>query len=201
MKRRALIRAVFDGNAHHDIVGCVLRILDPDVEVAVIVEHARIEDFIFGLIGAAPQIFLDQILIRVRGLRILVQHLHVRMRRRAVEIEVKLLHVLAVIAFLIRQPEEPFLDDRILPVPERERYAPVEGIIAESGNTVLTPAVHAAARVIVWKIVPCCAVFAVVFADSAPLPLAQIRSPAAPSVEFRPMEPGTFLRLEKIDCA
>jgi hypothetical protein len=33
------------------------------------------------------------------------------------------------------------------------------------------------------------------------LPLAQIRSPAAPSVEFRTMEPGTFLRLEKIDCA
>jgi hypothetical protein len=123
----------------------------------------------------------DQILVRVRVVRILVRHLHVRMRRRAAGREVKLLYVLAVIAFRIRQPEEPFLDDRIVPVPERERYASVEGIVAESGGAVLTPAVHATARMIVWKMVPRGAVFAVVFAYSAPLPLAQIRSPVAPS--------------------
>jgi len=40
------------------------------------------------------------------------------MRRRAVEIEVKFLYILAVIALRIRQPEEPFLDDRIVPVPD-----------------------------------------------------------------------------------
>src|SRR5258708_12562826 len=106
-----------------------------------------------------------------------VQHLHVGMRRRAVEIEVKFLQVLAVIALLIRQPEEPFLDDRIMPVPERERYAPVERVVTESGNAVLAPAVHAAPCMFLRKVVPCAALFAVAFPTSPPFPLPQLIPP------------------------
>ncbi len=201
MKCGWLICAVFDGNAHHDIVGRVLRILDNDIEIAVVVEHAGIEDFIFRLISAAPPVFLDQLLVGVRVMRILVQHLHVRMSRRAVEIEVQLLYVLAVIALLIRQSKEPLLDDRIMPVPERERHAPVERVVAESGDPVFTPTVHAAARVIVREVVPRRAVFAVVLTDGTPLTLAQIGPPAAPSVELWTVKAGSFLRLEQIDCA
>src|ERR1700741_2046021 len=54
---------------------------------------------------------------------------------------------------------------------------------------------------VVWKVVPCGAVFAVVLAHGAPLTVAQIRSPAAPTREVRAMKTRTFLRLEQIDCA
>ena len=45
------------------------------------------------------------------------------MRRRAVEIEVVLFDVLAVIAFVAGQAEEPLLEDRVLFIPQREGEA------------------------------------------------------------------------------
>ena len=48
---------------------------------------------------------------------------HVRVSRRAVEVEVVLLDVLAVVAFAVREPEEPLLQDRIPAVPQGEGEA------------------------------------------------------------------------------
>ena len=56
-------------------------------------------------------------------LRVLVEVLHVRVRRRAVEVEVVLLDVLAVIPLAVGQAEQPLLEDRILPVPQRQGEA------------------------------------------------------------------------------
>ena len=42
---------------------------------------------------------------------------------RAVEVEVVLLDVLAVVALAVGEAEQPFLQDRILAVPQREREA------------------------------------------------------------------------------
>ena len=52
-------------------------------------------------------------------MRILVEVLHVRMGGRAVEVEVILLDVLAVIAFPVGETEQALLKNRIPPVPER----------------------------------------------------------------------------------
>jgi hypothetical protein len=41
----------------------------------------------------------------------------------AVEIEVVLFDVLAVIPLAVAQPEQPLLEDRIAPVPQRQREA------------------------------------------------------------------------------
>ena len=50
-------------------------------------------------------------------MRILVEHLHVGVGWHVVEVKIVLLDVLAVIAFVAGQPEEPFFEDRILAVP------------------------------------------------------------------------------------
>ena len=52
--------------------------------------------------------------------------------------------------------------------------------VAEAGDAVLAPAIGAAARLVVAEKFPGVAVFAVVLAHRAPLPLADIRPPDLP---------------------
>ena len=101
----------------------------------------------------------------------------------AVEIEVVLLDVLAVIALAVGQAEQPLLEDRVAAVPQREREAQPLLVVADAGEAVLAPAVGARARLVVGEVVPGVAVVAVVLADGAPLPLAQVRSPLPPRRE------------------
>src|SRR5262249_10192137 len=114
------------------------------------------------------------------ALRVLVEVLHVRMRRRAVEVEVVFLHVLAVVALAIGQPEEPFLQDRITAVPEREREAEPLLAVGDSGQPVLTPAVGTGTSLVMREVGPRVPVLAVVLPDGAPLPLAEVRAPLLP---------------------
>jgi hypothetical protein len=113
-------------------------------------------------------------------LRQLVEHARVRIAGDGVEIVVELLDVLAVIAFFVGQPEQPFLQDRIAAVPEGDRQAEELPVVAETGDAVLAPAIGAAARLVVREIIPRRAAGAVVLAHRAPLPLAHIRAPAPP---------------------
>jgi hypothetical protein len=113
-------------------------------------------------------------------LRVLVEKLHVRVGRCRVEIKVILLDVFAVIAFVAREPEEPFFEDRILAVPKRQGKADVLVAIANAADAVFTPTVSAAARVIVRQVFPGVSMRAVVLAHRAPLALGQIGAPALP---------------------
>ena len=74
-------------------------------------------------------------------MRILVQILHVRVSRCAIEVEVVLFHVLAMVAFAVGQPEEPLFQDRIFSVPHSYREAQYLVVIADSGQPILTPAI------------------------------------------------------------
>ena len=78
------------------------------------------------------------------------------------------------------QPEEPLLEDRVAPVPQRERQAQPLLDVAEAGQAVLAPAVGAGAGMIVREVGPRVAVGAVVLADRAPLPFAEVRPPQIP---------------------
>src|SRR5262249_20363382 len=102
------------------------------------------------------------------------------MGRRAVEIVIELLDVFAVVAFVIGQAKEPFFEDRVMPVPQRQGQAKQQLIVAKTPNPVLAPAIGAAPRVVVREIIPCIAVFAVVFAHRAPLPFAEVWPPTPP---------------------
>ena len=103
-----------------DVVGVGLGVLDDDVEVAVVVEDAGVDQLELGLrCGRGARFSSTSSAYGNARLRVLVEHPHVRVRRRAVEVEVVLLDVLAVVALGAGQAEEPLLEDRVAAVPQR----------------------------------------------------------------------------------
>src|SRR5204863_1784835 len=74
----------------------------------------------------------------------------------------------------------PFLQDRILAVPQGQREAEALLDVAEAGEPVLTPVIGTRPRLVVREVVPRVAIRAVVFAHRAPLALAEIRPPQPP---------------------
>ena len=123
MKHGVVGPAVVGRDLHQQVVRRRLGVLDEDVEVAVVVEDAGVEQLELRLTAAAAAVLLDELGVGKRALRILVEHLQVGVRRRGVEVVVKLLDVLAVVALAVGQAEEAFLEDGIVAVPEGERQA------------------------------------------------------------------------------
>src|SRR5262249_9792529 len=113
-------------------------------------------------------------------LRVLVEALHVRVGRRAVEIEVALLDVFPVIALTVREPEESLLQDGVLTVPEGESEAEPLLVVGDPTEAVLAPPVRAGTGVIVSEEVPSVAVVAVVLAHRSPLAVREVWSPLLP---------------------
>ncbi len=91
-----------------------------------------------------------------------------------------LLDVLAAVPFGIGQSEQTLLEDRITPIPQPEAETQPLMAVAKTGDPVFSPAIGAAARMIMREVVPGCAVFTVILANSAPLALADIGPPAPP---------------------
>src|SRR5271165_891081 len=120
------------------------------------------------------------------------------MSRRAVEVEIILLDVLAVIALAVGQAEQPLLQDRVLAVPQGNAKAQPLVVVAEPRQAVLTPMIGPRAGLIVGEIVPRIAVLAVVLANRAPLTLAEVRPPLLPRhpVLARLVEAHLFRRLD-----
>src|SRR3989442_1712101 len=134
--------------------------------------------------------------VRVRALRILVEVLHVGVRRRAVEVEVVLLDVLGVVALVAGDAEQALLEDGVAAIPEGQREAEPLVIVRDAGQAVLTPAVGARARVLVGEVFPRRAPGTVVLPHGAPLPLGQIWTPAPPvrGPPRRFVQPPSLLR-------
>jgi hypothetical protein len=93
--------AINGGDTHDDIARSFLGVFDEDVEVAVLVENAGVEQLVLGFAAAAALVLLDQIDVGKGGLRILIEILHVGMTGDIVQIEVVLLDVFAVIALAV----------------------------------------------------------------------------------------------------
>src|SRR5437667_1826821 len=117
MDRRRLRPAVADGDKHQNVVRRGLGVFDEDVEIAVVVENAGVEQFELRLVFATTPVLLDQPSIGEFPLRILVEQLQVGVRWRGVEVIVELLHVLAVIAFGVGKSEQALLENRVFAVP------------------------------------------------------------------------------------
>jgi hypothetical protein len=177
--------AVVGGDEHQHVVRGGLGVLNDDVEIPVVVEHAGVEQLVLHVELAAARVGGGEIVVWKCRLRILVEALHVGMRRRAVEVEPILLDVLAVVALTVREPEHPLLEDRVRAIPEGERQTQPLTVIADPRDAVLAPAIGARSGVIVREVVPRVAAGAVVLADRAPLPLAQIRAPRLPGCGSR----------------
>ena len=86
-----------------------LGVFGKDIEIAVVVKDASVDQFELGRSQTAPPIFLDQTRIGKFRLRIFVERLHIGMRRRRIEVIVKLLYILAVIALGVRSDQKAAL--------------------------------------------------------------------------------------------
>src|ERR1051326_4507937 len=172
--------AVRDRNTNANVFYTGFRILDKYIEVAALVEHSCIEQLEFGLIFAAPAIFSCELGIRILGLRIFVEVLHVGVGRRGIEVEVIFLYVFTMIALVAGDAEKPLLKNRIAPIPKSQRKTESLVPVRDSGNSVFIPTIGARAGMIVRKIIPGLPPWTVIFADGAPRPLAEIWSPALP---------------------
>src|SRR5207247_3167637 len=98
----------------------------------------------------------------------------------AVQEEVALLDVLAVVALRPGQAEQPLLEDRVGLVPEDEREAEQAAIVGDAQQAILAPAVGAGAGMVVGEVVPGGAGGRVVLAHGAPLAHRQVGAPALP---------------------
>src|ERR1700741_1955455 len=135
--------ATVRGDSNEDVFRDGLGILDDDIKITVFVEDVRIKQLKFGVLFGTAPIFLQQLSIGISSLRIFVKEFHVGMRGRAVEMEVILLHIFAVISFVACQPEETFLEDRIDLVPECKTKTDELMAVTDSGKAVLVPAIGA----------------------------------------------------------
>ena len=180
--RRGLGTAIDHRDVAEDVLGVRLGVLDEHVEVPIGGEYVGhgIEQLELRLPLASRSVGLDERLVREGDLRILVDHFHVGVRRRAVEVEVVFLHVLAVVALLIAEPERALLQERVLLVPQRDGEANGLPVVAESGEPVLAPSIRPAPRVVVREVVPGVSARAVVLSHGAPRAIADVRSPAPP---------------------
>src|SRR5207244_4150441 len=98
------------------------------------------------------------------------------------------------------------LQDRVPPVPQCQGQAQPLVDVAESGQAVLTPPVRLRPGMIVRQVIPRVAVGAVVLADRAPLPLADVRPPPVPlpglqQPVLQPAEPGDPVTFRTHHCS
>ncbi len=82
---------------------------------------AGVEELVFHLLPGPPAIGRDEVVVGKGRLGVLVEVLHVRVGRRAVEVEVVLLHVLAVVPLTVGEAEQPLFEDRSFPF-QRARH-------------------------------------------------------------------------------
>ena len=85
-----------------------------------------------------------------------------------------------MVPFIAREAEDPFLQNGISSVPEGDGEADILVAIGNAGQSVLIPAKGARASLVVRKRFPGGPVRAIVFADGAPGPFAEIGPPAFP---------------------
>src|SRR5438874_6842859 len=102
------------------------------------------------------------------------------MRRRRVQIEIFLLHVLAVVAFICRETKQALLQNGIPAIPERQSEAQTTLPVRDSEQAIFAPPIGPAASLIVRKIFPASRPFGIVLAHRGPLAFGQIRPPALP---------------------
>jgi len=114
---------------------------------------------IFHVTPAALTVRPDQVIVGKGCLRIFVQVFHVRVGRGALEVKVILLDVFTVIAFVVGEAKEAFLDDRVAAIPERNGKAEQLFVVADSCQTVFTPVIGAGSGLIVGEIRPSIAVW------------------------------------------
>ena len=101
----------------------MLRVVDLDDPVAIVVEHARVQQLVLGVKLAPAPVLGHQVAVGELALRIVVAPAVPRVTRERVEVPPVLLGVLTVVALVAGEAEDPLLEDRVAAVPKREPEA------------------------------------------------------------------------------
>src|SRR5262249_31100286 len=104
---------VVDRDADQNIFRSSFGILDKNIEVAIVIEDASVDQFVFMIFSSPFFVCGDDVIVGISRMWILVEVLHVGVSRRAVQIEVIFLHILPVVAFAIREAEEALFQNWI----------------------------------------------------------------------------------------
>ena len=146
--------AIEGSDADESVVWPAFGIFDKDIEIAVFVKDAGIQELELRVLGATIAVFRNQSGVRKLDLRIFVERLLVGVGRSSIKIEITFLDILAVVALAVGQAEQAFLEDGILAIPKSWSETEAALAVAPTEEAIFTPAVNAASRVIVRKIVP-----------------------------------------------
>jgi hypothetical protein len=157
---------------NEEIFRILLGIFDKNVEVTIFVEDACIQEFVLEVSTVACPVRLNQIEIWISGLWVFVEVLHVRVRRSAVDVEVELFNVLAMVRLAIRQTKRALLEDWIIAVPERHAEAQILLIVTDAGEAIFAAVIGARSSLVVCEVAPGVSAGAVVFANGTPLTFA-----------------------------
>ncbi|NLW77435.1 MAG: hypothetical protein GXY18_13590 [Methanomicrobiales archaeon] len=94
------------------------------------------------------------------------------MRRTVVEVEIQFFDVFTMIAFFSIESVQTLLEDGVFSVPERWTEADPASGIRQTADTIFTPSIHPASRMIVGKIAPRRSIMAVILTNRTPLSFA-----------------------------
>ncbi len=165
---------------HQDVVGAGLGVLDEHVEVAALRRTRRCRAARIpagpGRAARSPRPARSRGTPRAGTCRACGS----RSGSACVEVVVELLDVLAVVALLVGQPEQPLLQDRVVAVPERQAQAPAQLALAEPGDRRPRPSDRRGCAHGRAGRRPGVAVGAVILPHRAPLAVAEVRPPRLP---------------------
>ena len=99
MQQRLVWPAINGRHLDENIVGIRLCVFNKNIEVAVVIEHARIDQIKFRRLSTTTAVLFHKLRVGKRGLRIFVKIFHVGVRRCGIEVEKIFFNVLAVIPF------------------------------------------------------------------------------------------------------
>jgi hypothetical protein len=117
VESRRVGAAVGGGDPDQDVVGTGLGVFHLDVEVPVLVKDTGIGQFELAIVLPATPILRHQPAVRELPLRVLIEGLLVGMRGSGIQVVVAFLDVLAVVALVVREAEEAFLQDGVFAIP------------------------------------------------------------------------------------
>jgi len=83
-------------------------------------------------------------------------------------------------AFVPRQSEQAFFQDRVAPVPEGQRETDKLVAIRNAGQSFFVPSIGLRAGMVMGQELPGRSIGTIVFADRSPGPFAEVRAPPLP---------------------
>src|SRR5215472_5226890 len=194
IERSLLGSAIENRDSSQDVFRSLLGIFHKHIEIAVVFKDASVYQLVLRVVPGSFSVGFYQVVVWECSLRIFVEIFHVGVRWRAVEIEVVLLDIFAVVAFAVRQAEKAFFQDWVLAIPQGQSKAEILLIVGNTGEPVFAPAICARACLVVTEILPGIAILAVVLANRAPLTLTYVWPPFSPryTLQARLLETGSL---------